>query len=74
MTPRQRRVCDNPYVRPVTYTAELESADAEIERLRADNRRLRAAIGEFCRQQDWAAGAWKRLPHIKTLFDIDKEA
>jgi len=66
----QRRVIDNPYIRLLTFTAELEDADREIERLRDDNHRMLAAIQEFVRQATWADDDWKRQPHVKALFDI----
>jgi hypothetical protein len=56
-------------MREVTKQEFYDALAKERDQLQKENQRLRGLIADFCLESAWAAESWKRLPHIKPLFD-----
>lgn len=64
-----------PLVAEITaLRAECENLKDAIDKLRAENERLRTAIVTFCHERRWADETWKREPEIAVLFEIARAA
>ena len=45
----------------------------DVRMMFAEHSKMKNAILEFCKEQDWACDQWKRQSHIASLFKIAKD-